>query len=137
MLPTFFATIQVNWTMSSVGCLIVGDIPLGIGFKLYGIASDDDDADADDDVDAEDDAEDDADADADDDRPQFLMVGSPRLLWDCSNSNLRQQDRDTLAYGKVTVVYTRAYTQLSGLRIYARLAHGQTQQVTTICNCFP
>ena len=69
--------------MSSVGCLIVGDIPLGIGFKWYGIASADDDADADDDVDAEDDAEDDADADADDDRPQFLMVGSPRLLWDC------------------------------------------------------
>ena len=71
--------------MSSVGCLIVGDIPLGIGFKLYGIASADDDADADDDVDAEDDAVDDADADADadDDRPQFLMVGIPRLLWDC------------------------------------------------------
>ena len=32
-----------------------------------------------------------------------------------------------LAYGKVTIVYTRGYTQLSGLRIYARIAYGQTQ----------
>ena len=34
-----------------------------------------------------------------------------------------------LAYGKVTIVYTRAYTQLSGLRLYARIAHGQTQDI--------
>lgn len=45
-----------------------------------------------------------------------------------------------LAYRKVTLVYTRAYTQLSGLRIYARIAHRQTQVISTrdrkIGHCF-